>query len=171
MPPESRGKPKPPPTPTTTKGEQTLSGLVTFNVEPAGQQLQVQTRVVSATGAAGAWSAALAIEAPPIALQVDPVVGPYTSGPQGGPFSPVSFTYHLWAMDSSVEFLILNVPSWLSASQLSGSVDTTGTDVTFSVTDVATRLPVGTHQSFISFSNIPSGLGNISLPAVITISA
>jgi hypothetical protein len=43
------------------------------------------------------------------------------SGPQGGPFSPSSFSYTLSPSSGSANYSITNVPSWLTASSTSSN--------------------------------------------------
>jgi len=89
----------------------------------------------------------------PPALQVTPANDIASSGNQGGPFSPNPFQYVLSASLNNVGFSISGVPSWLTASQTSGTVSTTGSAITFTVNSNANSLPAGTSTATIAFTD------------------
>ena len=101
-------------------------------------------------------------------------VNPYqdftASGPQGGPFSPTSKTYHLlWVGVTNVQWAVNLGDSWLTASPASGTL-TNGEsiDVTVSVVN-ASSLTVGSHQASIAFVNAERSLTYATLQANLTV--
>jgi hypothetical protein len=91
------------------------------------------------------------------ALQVTPTTNIVASGPQGGPFSPSSFSYALGATSESVNYAISDIPDWLTASATSGTASSSGTTVTFTVNAFANGLTAGTYPATITFSNADTG--------------
>ncbi len=88
------------------------------------------------------------------------------SGPQGGPFSPTSFSYTLSAASGSVGYSISGVPTWLSASATSGTASS-GTTVTFTINTNAKSLAANTYNATITFT---SGTGqSIQRTATLTV--
>ncbi len=112
---------------------------------------------------------ALNCSAAPAQLTVAPGSAIASSGDQGGPFSPSSFSYTLSATTGSVGYSITNVPSWLTASATSGTVTTAGTTVTFTVNSSANGLGAGTYNATISFNNTTNGQGNQTRSATLTV--
>ena len=86
------------------------------------------------------------------ALQVAPATNIVASGPQGGPFSPTSFSYTLSATSGSVSYSISGVPTWLTASATSGTASS-GTTVTFTVNTNANSLAANTYTATITFTS------------------
>jgi hypothetical protein len=80
-----------------------------------------------------------------------------TSGNQGGPFSPGSFTYNLTTTPGSIGYTVSNVPSWLTASSTSGTLSSVPTPITFTVNASANSLPVGTQSATINFAGADGG--------------
>src|SRR5262245_5329471 len=60
-------------------------------------------------------------------LVVTPTTSIAVSGPQGGPFTPASFQYHVSASSGEVGFSI-TTPAWLAAEPQIGIVDSTASD-------------------------------------------
>jgi subtilase family serine protease len=85
------------------------------------------------------------------ALTVTPMTTIYASGP---PFKPASFSYTLSATNGSVEYSITNVPSWLTASSMSGTVTASPETVTFTVNSNAKSLPPGSYVAEVNFNNV-----------------
>src|SRR5207245_1301606 len=79
------------------------------------------------------------------ALQVSPSTDMSSSGNQGGPFSPSSFSYTLNSSAGSVNYTIVNYPDWVTPSSTSGTVDTSGKVVTFTVNANANGKLPGTY--------------------------
>jgi Cellulase (glycosyl hydrolase family 5)/Divergent InlB B-repeat domain len=106
--------------------------------------------------------------APP-ELQVFPPTNIVTSGPQGGPFSPSSFSYTLSATSGSVDFSISSIPTWLTASPISGTASS-GTAVTFTINASANSLVAGTYPpATITFTNLDTGQGTTTVNATLTV--
>jgi streptogramin lyase len=101
-------------------------------------------------------------------LQVAPATSIAASGPQGGPFSPTSFSYQLASANGNVNYSISGIPSWLNASFTSGTVTTSPVTVTFSLMNVGSFNP-GTYNATITFTNKTNGQGNTSRTAVLTV--
>jgi hypothetical protein len=91
------------------------------------------------------------------ALQVTPATNIASSGPQGGPFSPASFSYTLSASSGSVNFSISGVPNWLTPSSTSGTASSSGTTVLFTVNVNANSLTANTYTTTITFTNTATG--------------
>jgi hypothetical protein len=106
------------------------------------------------------------------ALQVTPATNIAASGTQGGPFSPSSFSYTLSATSGSVNYTVTNVPNWLTASTVSGTV-TSGTPVTvtFTVNANANSLAANTYSGTINFTNLGTGQGSQTRIASLTVNA
>jgi Divergent InlB B-repeat domain/Viral BACON domain len=86
------------------------------------------------------------------ALQVVPTTDMSASGPQGGPFSPTSFSYTLNAASGSVGYAISGIPTWLTASATSGTASS-GTTVTFTLNTNAKSLAANTYNATITFTS------------------
>jgi hypothetical protein len=115
-------------------------------------------------------TATLTVNSP--ALQVVPATNIAASGTQGGPFSPLSFSYTLSVASGSVNYSISNVPTWLTASSTSGTVSSSSpTTVTFTVNANANSLTPNTYVNSISFNNTTNGQGNTSRIATLTVNA
>src|SRR5579883_2824054 len=92
----------------------------------------------------------------------------FSSGVQGGPFSPASFSYTLSATSGAVGFSVSNVPSWLTPSATSG---TTPATVTFSVNANANGLSASTYSQSIAFTNTTNGAGDANAPATLVVAS
>jgi probable HAF family extracellular repeat protein len=122
--------------------------IVGFGIDPSGQNQ--------------GWIAYL----PP--LQISPTTGIVASGPQGGPFSPLSFSYTLSATSGSINFLISGAPNWLTPSSTSGTASA-GTTVTFTVNANANSPAVGTYgPTTITFTDSETG-GRQTRTATLTV--
>jgi hypothetical protein len=111
-------------------------------------------------------NATLTVTARPSILQVSPASGMAASGTQGGSFTPASFQYSLSADTGSVDFSISGLPSWLTASQTSG---TTPATITFALNSSAATLGAGTYTATIAFTNATNGQGNQNRSATLTV--
>jgi hypothetical protein len=95
-----------------------------------------------------------------------------SSGHPGGPFSPASFDYQLNSSGGILAYSITNIPSWLTASQTSGTVASSPVTITFTVNSSANALAVGTYgPTSISFDNANWSAGNTTRPATLIVSA
>ena len=101
-------------------------------------------------------------------LQVTPTTDIASSGTQGGPFSPSSFSYTMTATSGSVPYSIIT-PSWLTASPASGTVTTKQT-VTFKINSSADTLAPSTYSDSIVFIDTSDGQA-IGRAATLTVNA
>jgi hypothetical protein len=137
--------------------------LLTTNNEPkspsrrAGDQSNEKIVIVRGALNGGAFksSACYATSTSPV-LQAAPATNIAASGPQGGPFSPSSFSYTLSASSGSINYSISGVPSWLTSSATSGTASS-GTTVTFTVNANANGLAANTYNATITFTNSGTG--------------
>jgi hypothetical protein len=131
-----------------TSGHSTMSiapgqvGSTSFIVASA-TETGASTLYVIANGIPSAGHAVTVSSSCPPTLQVSPSTDIAGSGPQGGPFSPSSFSYTLSASNGSVNYSISGIPSWLTASSTSGTASS-GTTVTFTVNSSANSLAPNT---------------------------
>jgi hypothetical protein len=108
--------------------------------------------------------------AQPPTLQLSSSAAMTSTGNQGGPFSPSSFTYQLSAPTGPVNYAISGLPSWLTVSTTFGTVAIDSvTVVTFAINPSAIGLPPGTYNASIAFTNTTNGLGNQSVAATLTV--
>src|SRR5262249_34388270 len=101
-------------------------------------------------------------------LIVEPSTGIRISGPQGGPFAPASFQYRVRASAGTVRYSI-RTPSWLAASSVQGTTDTTGLTITLTLSPRALSLPPGTFGPGVAFTNATNGQGSATRPAVLVV--
>jgi hypothetical protein len=159
-------------TPSATSGTASSGATVTFTVNASANSLAAGTYGPTAitftnsdTGqGTQTRTATLTVNPSTPVLQVSPSTSIAASGPQGGPFSPSSFSYTLSASSGSVNYSITNVPNWLTPSSTSGNVST-GTTVTFTVNANANSLAANTYIAAINFANSDSGQGTQSRTA------
>ena len=118
--------------------------------------------------AGAAWVFAGHVAAAP-ALAVTPTTEIATSGDQGGPFSPSSFSYKLSATSGSVKYSITGVPKWLTASSTSGKVTTAGKTIIFTVNATAKTLAHNTYVDSIKFNNTTNKAGDTTRTATLTV--
>jgi hypothetical protein len=108
---------------------------------------------------------------PSPSLQLSPATAMAASGPQGGPFNPVSFPYQINATTGTLAYAISGVPNWLTVSSTSGTATTTPQTVTFTINQNANALAVGTYNATITFANSTNGQGTTSRSVALTVSA
>jgi subtilase family serine protease len=98
--------------------------------------------------------------ATPDALGIVPGAGFNSSGLVGGPFIPASQNFSLTnSGGSSLNWSVIGLPSWLSASPGSGSLASGATtSMSVSLTPTANLLSPGTYTASAVFSNATSGL-------------
>jgi len=101
-------------------------------------------------------------------LQVTPASNISSTGQEGGPFSPTSFSYMLSASSGSLGYSISGVPSWLTASSTTGTVTTSKKTVTFTVNSTAKSL-TSSNSTSINFNNTTNSQGNTSRVATINV--
>jgi hypothetical protein len=88
-------------------------------------------------------------------FHVSPATDIVASGPEGGPFAPSSFFYHIEA-PKGLEWGILPLPYWMSAVLVGGEGPA---NIWIDVSPNAKSLPPGTYSSWISFSTKLNGAG------------
>jgi hypothetical protein len=164
-------------TPSATSGTASTNGLtVTFTVNASANSIAANTYISTITftnsdtgQGTQTRTATLTVNPPTPALQVTPTTSIVASGPQGGPFSPSSFSYTLSASSGNVDYAISGVPSWLTPSSTSGTVSS-GTAVTFTVNANANSLAAGTYgPTTITFTNSDTGQGTQTRTAILTV--
>jgi hypothetical protein len=104
-------------------------------------------------------------------LKVYPSIDIVTLGSENGPFKPSSFNYTLSTSSGTLNWSVSGLPDWLTASITSGSTDTSGTTVTFSVNTAALSKAVGAHgPTTVTFTNTTNAQGNTTRIAGLTVS-
>ena len=115
-------------------------------------------------------SATLTVTAPQTLL-VSSAINIFSSGNQGGPFSPSTFQYQLAASSGSINYSISGLPAWLNASATSGTLTTSPAAVTFTVNSNANNLSTGTYNAVVGFANTTNGRGNQSRIAALMVNS
>ena len=110
-----------------------------------------------------------AIQTPVIALS--PATGGTATGLEGGPFSPASFQYQLSSSPGRANYSISGLPNWLTASSTSGTIEATGTAITFAVNAAANSLSAGTYSATIAIENATNGQGSQNLTVSLSVGA
>ncbi len=112
-------------------------------------------------------------EPTPGALSVSPTTAFTVSGPVGGPFTPSSRTYTLSNTGKSAISWSAGVAgNWLSLSAASGTLAAgASANVVASVNANASGLAKGTYTGAVNFYNATNGVGNVSVPASLTVTA
>jgi subtilase family serine protease len=98
--------------------------------------------------------------ATPDSLGILPGTGFTSSGPVGGPFNVTSQNFSLTnSGGTSFDWLLISMPSWLSATSLGGTLAAYGsTNVTVSLNSTASSLLAGIYATNLVFTNIASGI-------------
>ena len=145
-------------TPSATSGDASSGTTVTFTVNANANTLAPNTYnatiiFTNSDTAKGSQTrtAALSVNSP--ALLVAPATNIAASGTQGGPFSPSAFSYTLRATSGSMNYVITNVPSWLTASSTSGTVTTSAKTITFMINSKASKLSPNTYVSGVNINS------------------
>jgi hypothetical protein len=161
-------------TPSATSGTASTGTTVTFTVNANANSLAVGTygpttiTFTNSDSGQGTQTRTATLTVNPPALQVTPATNIVASGPQGGPFTPSSFSYTISASSGSIDFSMSGVPSWLTPSATSGTAST-GTTVTFTVNANANSLATNTYIAAINFTNSDTGQGTQSRTATLTV--
>jgi hypothetical protein len=104
----------------------------------------------------------------PQELLVVPGSGIVALGPQGGPFSPSSFSYTLSATTGSVGYSI-STPNWLTATPKSGTLTTTAKTITIKINSSADKLAPNSYFSSINFDNTTNNQGSTTRVATLIV--
>lgn len=114
-------------------------------------------------GVLGTFTVAI-VPPPPGQLTVESSASFASSGPVGGPFSPVSLTYTLGnSGGTTLEWLAGNSANWVNLNSSGGFLLPGGTaTVTVSLNNNAAALAAGLYQDTVLFTNRTTGLGSTS---------
>lgn len=142
----------------SSTGVMTGTNLVTTEFKvPTGLPLGTYDLVVVANGIS---SDAVALSLDP--LQITPGNGFNAAGFTGGPFIPNTQIFTLTnSGTSNLNWILANVPVWLSASLTNGTLTPGGpaANVIVSLNSVATNFSAGTYNATIWFTNLNDGVG------------
>jgi len=100
-----------------------------------------------------------ALAGQPDPLRVTPATGFTATGPIGGPFSPSAQVYTLINSGTApLNWAMLNLPSWLTASPGSGTLTGSASSTTLTITlnAAAADLPAGVYQAGLELTNLTS---------------
>ncbi len=112
----------------------------------------------------------LTVQPPPGTLSVTPATGLTTTGPVGGPFTPVSVAYTLQNIGTTaVDWTAANSQLWVTLSSTGGTLAPGGTTtVTVSIDSSANALMAGTYDDNVNFTNATNGRGSTSRAVSLT---
>jgi hypothetical protein len=98
--------------------------------------------------------------AAPDAFGVLPGTGFTAIGPVGGPFTATTQIFSLTnSGGTSFDWLLISMPSWLSATSLGGTLAAYGsTNVTVSLNSVGSNMLAGVYATNLIFTNLTSGI-------------
>jgi hypothetical protein len=102
------------------------------------------------------------------ALTVTPPERVVFSGPEGGPFYPSFYQYHLVATAGRIDYSI-RTPSWLASAVNFGTTDMSGRTITVLISKRASDLKPGTYGPGVTFINVTNGRGSVTRPAVLIV--
>ena len=107
------------------------------------------------------------------ALTVTPASSLTSTGPVGGPFSPISQTYTLSnSGGATLSWTASNAANWLSLSASSGTLAVGGsTTVIASINANANSLTAGSYPDTLSFTNVTNGVGNTTRGVSLTVTS
>jgi hypothetical protein len=154
-------------------GSSTLIASLNSKVKalPVGTYSDTITFTDVATGVQQSRLVSVVVTVPAAILIVNPSSAFASDGYAGGPFNPPSGA--LLVTNSGnvpMTWSLSNTTSWLTASPAGGTLEAGGTaSVTASFTAAANSLTTGTYNDAFVFTNLTNGVGNISIPATLTI--
>jgi hypothetical protein len=91
-----------------------------------------------------------------------PLPGVFEFGfPQGGPVPTYAETTKLSAVSIPVSYEIKGLPSWITASSTSGTVNTSGQVITLSLNDGVKNFPQGKYPATFEINNKTNGIGSV----------
>jgi uncharacterized repeat protein (TIGR01451 family) len=95
----------------------------------------------------------------PDTLQINPTVLT-SAGPVGGPFTPNPATFTISnSGTNSLTWVLANTNGWITISPSSGTLSaSSGTNISVTISDIATNFPLGTTSATIWFTNQTSGV-------------
>lgn len=156
------------------------TAVVTVSIDAAGSDLAAGTYVdtvsfVNTTDGTGSTtrSVTLTVSATAGALAVTPAGGLASSGPAGGPFTPVSLAYTLENTGgTAIDWTAAKTQTWTALSATAGTLAPGETaTVTVSIAAVANTLAPGDYADTVSFVNTTGGAGSTTRPVSLAVSA
>jgi len=103
-------------------------------------------------------------------LVVSPAGDLTATGPKGGPFTPLTFQYHVSTTTEMARYAV-SAPAWIIVKERIGKADPNGVTVTLTINPAAARLQPGNYQAQIAFTNVTNGRGTTSRAATLTVLA
>ncbi len=106
-------------------------------------------------------------------LTVSPADALISSGPQGGPFSPLSIIYTLQNTGgTALNWTAANTQTWITLSAASGTLAPAATaTVTVTINAGANTLAAGAFSDTVTFTNATNGSGNTTRRVSLTVTA
>ena len=106
-------------------------------------------------------------------LTVTPLTGLTSSGPVGGPFTPLSQAFQLQNTGAlSLDWTAAKTQTWTTLSAASGTLAAgASTTVTVSINSGANSLGIGAYNDTVTFTNTTNGVGNTTRPVALTVAA
>lgn len=162
-----RADPSVPVTPATvTFTNGTWSGPVTLGA--MGMGVTLTCRVADVSGSSNTFDCL-----PIAALAVTPTAGRVSTGPRGGPFSPLTHTFTVSnGGTESMTWVASSNKSWLNITPSGGTLQS-GETISVSATLTASELnslPGGSHVGAITFTNTTNSIGNTTRNVTVTAS-
>jgi hypothetical protein len=140
-----------------------------FSMPPQQRDMGFVCKVLCLAALSGCFGGTAAAQtAPRPSLTVTPSSPIDISGPQGGPFSPASFQYHLSASTGTIKFAIAP-PFWLTADPRVGTVGAADVTVTLSPNPQASKLAPRAYEAPVTFTNVTNGQGTTGRTAKLTV--
>ncbi|MCH8063125.1 MAG: S8 family serine peptidase [Chloroflexi bacterium] len=104
-------------------------------------------------------------------MDVTPLEGLESSGPQGGPFSPQSQQYTVTNTGGTgIDWTFSKTQNWVSPFSVAGFLSAGASDtVTVSINSNANSLTPGNYNDTVTFTNVTNGLGNTSRNVTLTV--
>lgn len=115
----------------------------------------------------------LTVEGTTGVLTVTPEAGLESSGPQGGPFSPLSLVYTLINTgDAALEWVARADVGWVKLSASQGTLAAgQSTTVTVTVNAEADSLKAGFYSGVVQFTNVTNAAGDTSRPVSLVVNS
>lgn len=109
--------------------------------------------------------------AAPAQLDISPGTGLTSSGPVGGPFSPISQTYTLSnSGGATLSWTASKAANWVTLSATAGTLAPgSNAAVTVSINANANSLTANSYSDTVSFTNTTNGAGNDTRPVSLTV--
>lgn len=149
-------------TASVAEGSTTGSFTITPGDDAVNDGDQAVTITASAAGYETGMSYLKVLDNDVAALSVTPTTTLSSSGPVGGPFTPLSTSYTLTNTGgTSLNWTASKAQSWTTLSATSGTLTSgASTTVTVSINTAANSLVSGSYTDTVSFTNSSNGAGN-----------